>query len=122
MPMHAVFTAAQLSGKLRNPCFMGSHPALMACGVRRAAGARITTPPTRRLSLTKKGTRLSPHAHVGAPRRATNGTRPKGGRAAPIVNIFKGQNYVFRPGCFYPALDNSRPIYWGLAALLNFGI
>jgi hypothetical protein len=52
----AVFTAAQLSGKLKNHCFMGSRRGLMACGAKHVSGVRITTPPIRRLNLTKKGT------------------------------------------------------------------
>ena len=62
----------------------------MVCGAKRASGAHITTPPTRRLSLTKKGTRWRRRAHAVALYRWPIGTRPKGGRAAPIVNIFEG--------------------------------
>jgi hypothetical protein len=93
--MFVVFTVAQLSGKLRNPCFMVSPAALMGCGARHASGARITTPPTRRLSLTKKGTHWPPPAHVGARFPVSNGTRLKGGRAALIVNIFEGSKFMF---------------------------
>ena len=66
----------------------------MACGAGHASGARITTPPTRRLSLTKKGTRWHRHAHAAALYRWPIGTRPRGGRAAPIVNIFKGAKFM----------------------------
>jgi hypothetical protein len=91
----AVFTAAQLSGKLKNHCFMVFRPGLMAYGAKRASGARITTPPTRRLSLTKKGTHWHPLAHVGARFPVSNGTPLKGGRAALIVNIFKREKFMF---------------------------
>ena len=74
---------------------MVSRAALMGCGARHASGARITTPLTRRLSLTKKGTHWHRHAHAGALYRWPIGTRPKGGRAALIVNIFEGAKLMF---------------------------
>ena len=93
--MFAVFTAAQLLGKLRNPCSMVSRAALMGCGARHASGARITTRPTRQLNLTKKGTHWPPRARVAVRYQKPNGTRPRGGRVALTVNIFKGQNLCF---------------------------
>ena len=65
----------------------------MAYGATHANGARITTPTTRQLNLTKKGIPWRRRAHAGARYQKPNGTRPTGGRAALIVNIFKGAKH-----------------------------
>ena len=88
-----VFTVTRRSAT-KNPCFMVSRAVPMACGATRASSARTMTRPTRRSNLTKKAIHWPRRVIVGAPCRATCGTRPTAGRAAPIVNIFNIRLYA----------------------------